>query len=179
MVSQASEKTVIAYLDECGISPIPPNRGAWAEVGECHLIPAIRGKQLNVMGALLSNGKFFKKTYWETTTAEIFLDFVKSLQIFVGKSVELCIVLDNASIHKAKLIQPELEVLNKENVKFYFLPPYSPELNRIERFWHMMKYTWLQVKHRTSQTLIDDVEEIFTNFGIKYIFPFFRKKLVI
>ncbi|WP_157648304.1 IS3 family transposase, partial [Burkholderia ubonensis] len=30
----------------------------------------------------------------------------------------------------------------------YFLPPYSPELNRIEKLWHKMKYEWLAFKAR-------------------------------
>jgi transposase len=31
-------------------------------------------------------------------------------------------------------------------MRFYFLPPYSPELNRIEILWKKMKYEWLPFK---------------------------------
>ena len=30
-------------------------------------------------------------------------------------------------------------------VKLYFLSPYSPELNRIETLWHLMKHKWMAV----------------------------------
>ena len=48
--------------------------------------------------------------------------------------------LDNASVHKAKEIEPLLKVLQGKGLKLYFLPPYSPELNRIEKLWHKTKY---------------------------------------
>lgn len=42
-------------------------------------------------------------------------------------------LIDNAGIHKAeRLIIPE-------NIRLVFLPPYSPELNPIERFWQYIK----------------------------------------
>ena len=50
----------------------------------------------------------------------------------------------------------------------YFLPPYSPELNRIEKLWHLMKHTWMAVKCRNSVTLENNVTEILGNFGSKY-----------
>ncbi|MBN6188280.1 transposase [Aneurinibacillus sp. BA2021] len=47
-------------------------------------------------------------------------------------------VLDNARIHRAKLIQPLLEE-NRNRLFFIFLPPYSPNLNPIERLWKWLK----------------------------------------
>ena len=53
-----------------------------------------------------------------------------------------------------------------------FLPPYSPELNRIEKLWHKMKYEWMVFKSRDAQTLEADVDEILTGFGEKYTLDF-------
>ena len=63
--------------------------------------------------------------------------------LFVGLLVGKPLVgtLDNASVHKAKEIEPLLKVLQGKGLKLYFLPPYSPELNRIEKLWHKMKST--------------------------------------
>jgi transposase len=52
------------------------------------------------------------------------------------------------------------------------LPPYSPELNRIEKLWHLMKHTWMAVKCRNSENLEKDVTDILDNFGSKYKFSF-------
>ena len=49
-------------------------------------------------------------------------------------------VLDNARIHHAKLIQPFLEK-HQDHFEFIFLPPYSPDLNLIEGLWKWMKAT--------------------------------------
>jgi transposase len=42
-------------------------------------------------------------------------------------------IIDNAGIHKAK------KLIIPENICFIFLPPYSPELNPVERFWQHIK----------------------------------------
>ena len=62
----------------------------------------------------------------------------------------LTVVLDNASIHTAKRIRPYVDLLKKQGLTLYFLPPYSPELNRIEKLWHKTKHTWMAVKCRNS-----------------------------
>ena len=65
-----------------------------------------------------------------------------------------------------------MELLKSQGVTLYFLPPYSPELNRIEKLWHLMKFTWMSVKTRDSNTLEADIEEILAGFGSKYKFNF-------
>ena len=47
-------------------------------------------------------------------------------------------ILDNARIHHAKLLQPYLNSL-KERLELVYLPPYSPNLNIIEGLWGWLK----------------------------------------
>lgn len=47
-------------------------------------------------------------------------------------------ILDNARIHHANLIQPFLEE-NKHRLELVFLLPYSPKLNLIEGLWGWLK----------------------------------------
>jgi len=161
---------VLAYCDEAGFSQVHPNRSAWTPKAERHLIPAIRGKRLNVLAAMLSTGELFSSTFWQSTTSEIFTGFISLLKDHVGK--KLTVIIDNASIHSAKAMKPIMELLTKQGVTLYFLPPYSPELNRIEKLWHLMKYTWMSVKCRDSKPLEADVCDILDNFGSKYNFSF-------
>ena len=49
------------------------------------------------------------------------------------------LVLDNAPAHKARALTPPA------NVALVYLPPYSPELNPVERLWQALK------RHLTSQ----------------------------
>ena len=53
----AAGEMVLAYCDEAGFSQVHPNRSAWTPKGARHLIPAIRGKRLNVLAAMLSTGE--------------------------------------------------------------------------------------------------------------------------
>lgn len=161
----------LAYLDEAGFSAVHPNRSAWAERGTCHLIEARRDKRLNVLAAFLSSGQVLSAKYWENTTADVFIGFVGWLRQQVDKP--LTVILDNASIHKAKSIAPLTKWLAKQGVTLYFLPPYSPELNRIERLWHKIKYTWMAVKCRTAKELEADVGHILENLGTTYKFDFY------
>jgi len=73
----------------------------------------------------------------EKYDAEVFLQFFENIlsQYQTGKIV---MVLDNARIHHAKLIQPFLEK-NKSRLTLLFLPPYSPNLNLIEGLWGWLK----------------------------------------
>ena len=69
--------------------------------------------------------------------AKTFLSFLKNVlkQYPKGKIV---MILDNAKIHHAKLIQPFLNE-NLKRLELVFLPPYSPKLNRIEKLWKWLK----------------------------------------
>lgn len=134
------------------------------------MIEAKRGKRLNVLAAMISTGELFSKKLWQSTTSEAFSGFLGLLKEHVGKP--LTVILDNASIHKAKAEQPIIKYLESQGLTLYFLPPYSPELNRIERLWHMMKYTWMTPKCRDSKNLEADVDDIISNFGTKFQFAF-------
>ena len=169
----ASGDIELAYLDEAGFSAVHPNRSAWTQRGQCHLIEAKRGKRLNVLAALLSSGQVLSAKYWENTTADVFIGFLGWLRQQVDKP--LTVILDNASIHKAKGTRVFTQWLAKQGVTLYFLPPYSPELNRIERLWHKIKYTWMAVKCRTAKELEADVGHILENFGTTYKFDFYGR----
>lgn len=51
-------------------------------------------------------------------------------------SQDAVIVMDNASFHRKKRLH---EIAERYKIKIIFLPPYSPELNPIEHFWHWLK----------------------------------------
>ena len=46
--------------------------------------------------------------------------------------------LDDAKIHHAKLLREFLDE-NQERLNLVFLPPYSPNLNKIEQLWRWLK----------------------------------------
>ena len=73
----------------------------------------------------------------EEVAKKVFLKFLENLlsKNTNGKTV---VVLDNARIHHAKVLQPFLKE-NEDRLQLMFLPPYSPNLNLIEGLWKWLK----------------------------------------
>lgn len=73
----------------------------------------------------------------EKYDVEAFINFLKSVLVLypTGKIV---MVLDNARIHHAKLVQSFLEE-NHNRLQLEFLPPYSPNFNLIQGLWKWLK----------------------------------------
>lgn len=97
--------------------------------------------------------------------AQTFLRFLGNVlkEYPTGKIV---MVLDNARIHHAKLIQPFLDE-HKERLEFLFLPPYSPNLNPIEGLWKWLKtsvvynvfYESVQAIRKNVQAFIAEINK--------------------
>jgi transposase len=66
----------------------------------------------------------------------------------VGPDVHVVLVLDQAGWHMSKGLQVP------ENITLLPLPPYSPELNPIERLW-----SWLK-SHQLSNRVYDDYDHL-------------------
>jgi transposase len=54
------------------------------------------------------------------------------------------VVLDNARIHTARKVKQLFEIWQQRGLFIFYLPPYSPHLNIIERLWKEMKQGWLK-----------------------------------
>ncbi len=78
---------------------------------------------------------------------------------------------DGSVIH-SRAIQPALRLLEKKGITLKFLPLYSPELNRIEKLWWLMKHRWMALTRRTKIELEHTVNHILTNFGSQFQMAF-------
>ena len=171
MIRQAQTGDIeLAYVDEAGFAPQPPNRSAWTKSGETHAITAKRTQRLNVIGALLSSGRLLMVNLWQSVNGLWFFGFLMALIERVKKT--MVVILDNASIHTAKKMKPYWDLLKEKGMRFYFLPAYSPELNRIEILWKKMKYEWLPFKSFTPDELEQAINKIQDGFGTEYQLTF-------
>ena len=66
-------------------------------------------------------------------------DFINYLIIVLAEypAKIINLVVDNASWHKSKELQPFLE--SNKRLNLIYLPPYSPDLNPIEKLWYWLK----------------------------------------
>lgn len=128
----------ILFEDECMIRDYQALANTWFPRGQQKRIPTYgqhRGAKL--MGTIdYETGEIYVENH-EQYDAKVFLSFLENIiaKYPEGKTV---MILDNARIHHAQLIQPFL-LEHADKLELVFLPPYSPQLNIIEGLWGWMK----------------------------------------
>ena len=131
------EQVELWYLDETGIEADPRPRRRWVHKGERARVPH-RGKHIrvSVIGMVCPRtGEFFslEVPYTDTAVLKLFLEQAQS-QTNRTRPRNL-LICDNASWHKSRC-------LTWGSFQPVFLPPYSPDLNPIERLWLLLKAEW-------------------------------------
>lgn len=91
-------------------------------------------KRTNVIGALNEKMLFALAYFSKNINGDIFYNWCKDTLIPSLKT-KCVIVTDNASFHKR--VQ---RLLNRYGHRLLFLPPYSPDLNPIEKKWAQVKF---------------------------------------
>lgn len=110
----------------------------WFPKGQQKKIPTFgQHRGVKLLGTLdYESGEVFCMEE-EQYDAQVFLSFLeKVLDRYTDQRIVM--VLDNARIHHAKLIQPFLKK-NEKRLQLMYLPPYSPQLNLIEGLWGWLK----------------------------------------
>jgi len=64
------------------------------------------------------------------------------------------VILDNAKIHKSNKKMERQKIWASRNLFLFFLPPYSPHLNIIERLWKELKARWIDAKDYVEADLL-------------------------
>ncbi len=91
-------------------------------------------------------------------TSDCFQCFIDAVSVAYAESLNL-LVLDKGRFHHAKsLVVPA-------NVVLLFLPPYSPELNPIERFWQDLKAKLFTEFYETLEAMQAQVTEILQSYS--------------
>jgi putative transposase len=95
-----------------------------------------------------------------TLTAHDVLTIITALPRGPG---ELVVVLDNASIHRSQTLQAAALRLQDQGIRLSYLPRYSPELNRIEPSFGVIKHTELPERtYPTVEALRAAIDRAFT-----------------
>ncbi len=75
------------------------------------------------------------------------------------------VIADNASYHHARLHRPWRAARSK-HFRLYFLPPYSPELNPIERVWKLTRRRRLHNRYFPKlDAVAQAVEDLFSEWS--------------
>ena len=124
-------------------------------------------KSVGYFGAVrLRDGKFVSHRQTGRFNGESFYVFLKRLRRITARSPSPVVVLaDNASYHHAKLHQPWGERASQRFALDY-LPPYSPDLNPIERVWKLTRRTCVHNRYFPKlEEVINAVDELFSTWA--------------
>jgi transposase len=155
----------LLFQDECMIRDYQAVQYTWFLRGKQRIIPTY-GKHhgVKLIGVLNYETGRVHCVEEEQYDAEAFLRFLQHVlkQYPTGKIV---MVLDNARIHHARLIQPFLEE-NQNRLELVFLPPYSPEMNLIEGLWKWLKSAVIyNVFHKSVQDIRKHVQAFISSIN--------------
>jgi len=129
------------YLD--GVHPQHNTQLAygWIKKGQDKVIKSNSGRQrININGALNADTLEVIIRTDETINAQSTIKLFQTLEMKHPHAKTIFITLDNAKYYKNELVY---EYLKTSKIKLLFMPPYSPNLNLIERLWKFMRKTIL------------------------------------
>jgi len=92
--------------------------------------------RLNIIGAIrLGHLSETIVNKYKTVNGESIIEFLNRTRDFYSSSSTIHLVLDGAGYHRSMQVVKEAKKLN---IQLHYLPPYSPNLNPIERLWKVM-----------------------------------------
>jgi transposase len=156
-ISQIAPERLI-YLDESGVSTQMTRRSGRVH-GSARLreaVPAGDWKTLIVLGALSSRGIVAAMTVEAATDREVFLTYLDEVLCPKLKPGDV-VVMDNLSTHKMEEVRQRIEAAKAE---LLYLPPYSPDLNPIEKAWSKLKQLMGASKARSVIALDQAIETL-------------------
>lgn len=159
------------FIDQTGISTQMHRTHGRAPIGErvIGVIPENHYHTSTLMGALRVNGQFESLVYKGGTDIPAVLTFIDSQLRPILKPGDI-VVWDNLPTHHAVAVTTAIE---RMGAKVWHLPPYSPELNPIEKLWSKLKTFLRGVGARTPETLLNalqDALQTITTLNIRHWF---------
>ena len=129
--------TPIVYIDETGIDTYLYRRKARALRGQkvYDTISGRRFERTSVVAGKVGHRIIAPMIYNGTMTGEFFCKWYQD-QLLPALSEPHLIIMDNATFHPKKRLD---DLSMAQGHYFLPLPPYSPELNPIEKFWATLK----------------------------------------
>ena len=164
------------YGDETKISQQGYVPYGWQFDDEDVFIEATKGKSINCFGLLSRNNKFIYRNTQKNINSDFIIETLDELSLTI--TILTVVVLDNARPHTARKVKQLFEVWQKRGLYIFYLPPYSPQLNIIERLWKEFKEGWLKpADYQSADSLFYAVDRICANIGKQLFMNFSDSQL--
>jgi len=152
------EPRQIVYVDEAGIDNRADYPYGYCKVGERFyaLKSGKRTERVSWIAALKEGCLFAPMTFAGTCNRDLFEMWLKECLVPQLQPGDV-IVIDNASFHRSESIE---EVVRAAGCEIWYLPPYSPDLNKIEHWWFVLK-NWMRQRWDEFDNFRDCVDAAF------------------
>jgi len=108
----------------------------WIKSGEIKTLPTTSAQyRMHFIGALSLEGMKVFAQECDTVDADSMVAFFNALEAS-SEATTIHIICDNGRSNKNKQVE---EYLKTSKIKIHYLPPYSPNLNPIERLWKVLR----------------------------------------
>jgi len=153
----------LVFLDETGLNTKMDRRYGWGDsssrvIGQ---VPFGHWKTTTFVAALRSTGLTAPLVLDGPMNGEYFLAYVKQFLVPTLKPGDV-VVMDNLSSHKQTGVERAIESVG---ANVMFLPPYSPDLNPIEKLFAKLKALLRTSAERTIEDLWKRVGELVEMFS--------------
>lgn len=119
-------------------------------------VPGGHWKMVTILGAMDCKGMLAAMTIEAATDREVFLAYLD--QVLCPKlRPGHVVVMDNLSTHKVSGVRERIE---QTGARLLYLPPYSPDLNPIEKLWAKLKQGLRAAGARSEQALHQAVADL-------------------
>jgi len=135
-----NRKLDIRFLDECHFQQHGSRCRMWIppEEKDPVVLHAPTKKSIALFGCVAAHSGALVTQMSKVFNAKTFGKFLRKILRTKRRGKKIVVVLDNATYHHAALLKEWLKQ-NKEKIILEFLPPYSPDLNHIERVWKLTR----------------------------------------
>lgn len=139
MLKEIDTDTVVLFEDESYIRDYQALCATWVKKGKQKKIKTYgQHKGVGLFGVLDYNRGNILVDASEQLNTQAFEAFLTDIVLPAYAGKKIIMILDNGKIHHAKLLIPFKEVHTE--ITFMFLPPYAPNINRIEGLWKWLKH---------------------------------------
>jgi transposase len=150
--------TQIVYVDEAGIDNREEYPYGYCAVGQRFyaLKSGKRTERVSWVTALRQGNLFAPMTFTGSCNRNLFEMWLEECLVPKLQRGDV-IVIDNASFHRSQVID---EIVAEAGCELWYLPPYSPDLNKIEHWWFVLK-NWMRQRWNEFDSFHDCVDAAF------------------
>ena len=131
--------------------------------------PVNRPKNTTILSSVRLDGTIVYTTFTGGTTAQQFAKYLQS-DLLPCLDRNAVIIMDNMRSHHTKLVT---DLLEHSGFHYLYLPPYSPDLNPIEKLWSKIKAFLRKKKIRRIDDLPSAIGQAFETIAPSDCFGWF------